>query len=286
MSSIPTTTSISAGVNRSWEKAVYSLKGAPEGFGNVMDAGYLRLNYARNTIMGSLVGKENTMDIYKLNVQSGGRMGINIKGGIDNGPVLKLTEEQLAAQEEAQKVIDEYERNKNPELWLLKEKQREEEAALAKANEKMIASEAPGLRIEVYIMQGGKPKLVADSHADKGSKERTNMDDMMLGDYKAAKGEYFVKVTRDDTVDKGAEVPYAIQTIIGKTYKHDYVVRKQITEDTSKVQNAGVILPGNNFRLSQSDILTIQASKYQATADMLAIGYLNMADIYNKTSKR
>ena len=146
---------------------------------------------------------------------------------------------------------------------------------------------AEKLNIQVYMTKGNKQVLIADSTAEKGTPEREAMDAMLSGEYQATKGDYYFKVTRnEETAERNEEVAYALQISMGANFKHDYVMREQDSEDTKNKTESKIPLTTNSSGgLSSVNALEIQASKYQATAQMLEVGYLNMANIYNKNSK-
>ena len=102
-----------------------------------------------------------------------------------------------------------------------------------------------------------------------------------------AKGDYYFKITRnEDTAERNEEISYALQVSMGANFKHDYVMKEQESEDTqNKTESKIPLTTSSTGSLSSVNALEIQATKYQATAQMLEVGYLNMANIYNKNSK-
>lgn len=107
---------------------------------------------------------------------------------------------------------------------------------------------------------------------------------MLTGEYEASKGTYYIKISRDETVDSDEEMPYALQIKMGDTFKHDYVAIEQPSEDTNNGKESKIPLTtSSGGSLSAVNALQIQASRYQATAQMLQVGYQNMASIYSKT---
>lgn len=153
----------------------------------------------------------------------------------------------------------------------------------------MLETTAPGFKVEVYTMKrNGQEVLVGDSSAEKGTKTREALDSMLKGEYKGTKDSVlYVKITRDDTVGRNEEMPYAMQIQQGDKYLHDYVAKEQISTDTKSNKESRIPATQANASgsLSSVNAMQIQAAKYQATAQMLSIGYLNMADIYNRNSK-
>ena len=148
---------------------------------------------------------------------------------------------------------------------------------------------AEKLNIQVYMTKGNKQVLIADSTAEKGTPEREAMDLMLSGEYKATKGDYYFKVTRnEDTAERNEEVSYALQVGMGENFKHDYVMTETDSEDTKNKTESKIPMTtstSSSGSLSSVNALEIQATKYQATAQMLEVGYMNMADIYSRNSK-
>ena len=82
------------GINH-WEKTVTDVNDVDEKFSNARDLGYMRLNYARVSAIGNLA-KYDTQDIYKIQVQSNGKLTIGLRSGSesDDESVLDLSEYQ------------------------------------------------------------------------------------------------------------------------------------------------------------------------------------------------
>ena len=111
------------------------------------------------------------------------------------------------------------------------------------------------------------------------------MSAMLTGEYAAQQGDYFIKVMRDDETPTSEKMSYALQLNMGKGFKHDYVAIEQKSEDTKNKTSSKIALTTTNGTLSAVNALQIQATKYEATAQMLQVGYLNMANIYNNYNK-
>ena len=259
-----------------WEKQVKDVNDVDEKFTNARDLGHLRLNYSRLTAIGSLA-KYDKEDNYKVNVQSNGKLSISIRNASGKDEkVLDLSKYEAA--------LDELKKQTDPEGW---EKEQEEKKKL-EAEQNLIEVTAPGMQLQVYMVKNGREVLVADSSAEKGDNLRENLDAMLKGEYKATKGTYYVKVSRDDTAGKNDEVNYALQMNVGGKFKHDYVMTESVSDDTKNKQYTRIPATTDyttGGTLSSVNALQIQATRYQATAQMLQIGYLNMADIYNRNSK-
>ena len=251
-----------------WEKTAADVNDVDEKFSNARDLGYLRLNYARVTSIAQL-SEYDKEDNYKIQVQSNGKLSLALRNteGTDD-KVLDLSKYDEA--------LDELKKQFDPEGYA---KEQEEKK---KAEEDVLATRAPGMQVQVYMVKNGKEVLVADSTAEKGDDLRTNLDNMLSGEYKAKKGTYYVKVSRDDTVDKDAELPYALQMRVGSSHKHEYSFTETVSSDTKNKEYTRIpSTTSASGTLSSVNALQIQASRYQATAQMLQIGYLNVANIYN-----
>ena len=259
-----------------WEKQVKDISDVDEKFANARDLGYLRLNYSRLTAVGSLA-KFDKEDNYKIAVQSNGKLSISLRNAsADDEKVLDLSKYEEA--------LDELKKQTDPEGWA----KEQEEKKLKEAEQNLIEVTAPGMQMQVYMIKNGKEVLVGDSTAEKGDKLRENLDAMLKGEYKATKGTYYVKISRDETVDKDESVNYALQMNVGGKYKHDYVLTEGVSDDTKNKKYTRVPSLSDysgTGTLSAVNALQIQATKYQATAQMLQVGYLNMANIYNSNSK-
>ena len=206
-----------------WEKTVTDVNNVDESFANARDLGYTRLNYARVSVVGKLSEYYDSSDMYKIQLQSNGTVSLSIKGGdSSNEKVL-----DLSAYEQK---LDELKRITDPEGWA----KEQEEKKLAEQNKDWMAELAPGLKVEVYtINKNGKETLIGDSSAEKGTETRDNIDAMFSGEYKAKKDTMlYIKITRDDTVSKNEELAYVLQIQQGEKYKHDYVSKEGLSDDS------------------------------------------------------
>ena len=168
-----------------WEKQLVDVNDIDEKFSNARDMGYLRLNYARSTVGGALA-KYDKSDMYKIQVQSNGKLGISMRSGeTEDEKVLDLSKYE-AALKEAEAAI-----NKNkPSTGI-------EDVAKTETEEvDLLDMTAPGFKLEVYMVKNGREVLVGDSSAEKGSKVRDDLDLMLQGDYRAKKGDYYIKIIR------------------------------------------------------------------------------------------
>lgn len=261
------------GINH-WEKTVTDVNDVDEKFSNARDLGYMRLNYARVSAIGNLA-KYDTQDIYKIQVQSNGKLTIGLRSGSesDDESVLDLSEYQQK--------LDELKKQTDPEGYAKEqaEKKKKEEAY------GLLGANGEGLQMQVYMKKNGKEVLIGDTTADKDSKEYANMEKILNGEYRAKQGDYYIKISRSDEVDSREEVPYLLQVKQGDSYKHDYMTTEQASEDTKNKKKSTVPMTNVGGTLSAVNALQIQAQRYQTAAQMLQVGYMNMADIYNNNSK-
>ena len=261
------------GINH-WEKTVTDVNDVDEKFSNARDLGYMRLNYARVSAIGNLA-KYDTQDIYKIQVQSNGTLTIGLRSGSesDDESVLDLSEYQQK--------LDELKKQTDPEGYAKEqaEKKKKEEAY------GLLGANGEGLQMQVYMKKNGREVLIGDTTADKDSKEYANMEKILNGEYRAKQGDYYIKISRSDEVDSREEVPYLLQVKQGDSYKHDYMTTEQVSEDTKNKKKSTVPMTNVGGTLSAVNALQIQAQRYQTAAQMLQVGYMNMADIYNNNSK-
>ena len=261
------------GINH-WEKTVTDVNDVDEKFSNARDLGYMRLNYARVSAIGNLA-KYDTQDIYKIQVQSNGKLTIGLRSGSesDDESVLDLSEYQQK--------LDELKKQTDPEGYAKEqaEKKKKEEAY------GLLGANGEGLQMQVYMKKNGREVLIGDTTADKDSKEYANMEKILNGDTRAKQGDYYIKISRSDEVDSREEVPYLLQVKQGDSYKHDYMTTEQVSEDTKNKKKSTVPMTNVGGTLSAVNALQIQAQRYQTAAQMLQVGYMNMADIYNNNSK-
>ena len=258
-----------------WEKTAADVNDVDEKFANARDLGYIRLNYARVTSIANL-SKYDKEDNYKIEVQSNGKMSLSLRN-------TSGSDEKVLDLSKYEEKLEELKRQLDPEGY----QKEQEEKKKQEAEMSLLERTAPGMQVQVYMVKNGKEVLVADSTAEAGDDLRTNLDNMLQGEYKAKKGTYYVKVSRDETVDNQEEMPYALQMQVGDKVKHEYAFTETVSEDTKnkKYSNVPSTTDSSTGTLSSVNALQIQASRYQATAQMLQVGYQNMASIYNKNSK-
>ena len=258
---------------KAWEKRVVDMNDIDETFANARDLGQTRLNYSRITAVGEL-SKFDTVDIYKTTVVSNrGKLALSLRNSKGNDKVLDLSKYET--------YLNDLRKQLDPEGYAKEQEKKLEE----EANKALLETTAPGMKVEVYYTDRfGRQQLVADSSAEKGSKLYEAMRSMLKGEYAASQGDYYFKVSRDDDTPKSEEFSYAMQVQMGSSFKHDYVAIESRSEDTKNKTTSKIPLTTGtdaSGSLSAVNALQIQAQRYQATAQMLQVGYLNMADIYN-----
>ena len=158
---------------------------------------------------------------------------------------------------------------------------------LAAAFISVLGENGEGLQIQVYTYKNGKEVLVADSTAEEGSDEYIAMEQLLNGEYKAKKGDFYIKISRTEDYDANKDLAYVMQIKQGEKYKHDYVTTEAMSDDSKNKTTSHVpmISTSATGSLSAVNALEIQATRYQGAADMLANGYLNLARIYQNNSK-
>ncbi|MBR1604519.1 MAG: hypothetical protein IJ660_00235 [Alphaproteobacteria bacterium] len=281
-------TNISGVTNRddngrySWEKSVVDVNDVDESFKTARDLGYTRLNYARVTTVSTL-DKYDQKDMYAIQLQSNGNLRITMKSGDSSDEkVLDLSKYESA--------LEDIKRELNPLDYATDELDKLKKDAA----KDIFEQNAPGLYMKVYMTQHGKQVLIADSTADKDSKLYQAAEDIMNGDYRAKKGNYFIETgfKSDAEISKDGSA-YALQIQQGTSYKHDYVTKEYKSEDsknqkTTTTKDMELEASTNTYgttTISAAYAAQIQAQSYATTATMLSNAYLNLADINTKTNK-
>lgn len=270
-----------------WDKSVVDINNIDESFANARDLGYSRLNNTRISVIGRL-GKYDDRDLYKVQVQSNGKIFLNLRSGSDEDEkVLDLSKhearlEEIKQQNEALGIKD-----AKDELKIIKTPVDEVKEKLAKlkeerekANAGLLDELAPGMTLKVYTQRGNRTVCIGDSTADKNSKEYATMESIMSGNYKAKKGMYFIEVGTEDSLRK--ELPYIMQLKQGDKYINDYLVTEANSEDTKKETISTTSSTSSSEQLSAAYVAQIQAARYEATTTMMVNAYTNLASIRNK----
>ena len=270
-SSISSTTNVDENGVAGWEKNVTDVNNIDESFANARDLGYTRLNYSRITTIAQL-GEYNERDIYKVQVQSNGKLSISLRN--------EGVEENVLDLSEYEQYLDELKQQLDPEGYA-------EEQAAQKAEQEdldLLETTTPGITLKVYMVKNGKEVLIADSTAEKDSEEYQNMSAILSGDYRATKGNYYIEVGKTEDADPKADHPYAMQILQGTTYKHDYVMTQSDSADTtnkeiSTTQDTSLNSTTGTSAISAAYAAQIQAVRDEGAANLLASGASNLSSL-------
>ncbi len=273
-----------------WDKAVVDVNNVDENFANARDLGYSRLNRTRVSVIGKM-GKYDSSDMYKIQVQSNGKLFVNLRTGSDEDEkVLDLSAHEqrlneIKSQLEAMGVKTEEDKidttPKTPvdiakaEIAKMKEEREKEKAGL-------LDDIAPGMTIKVYMQKGNRTVCIGDSTSDKNSKEYATMKSILSGEYKAKKGMYYIEVSSEENLRK--ETGYVMQIKQGDKYTDDYLVTEGESQDTKNETISMTSSTSSSEQISSAYAAQIQAMKYDSTANMMADAYKNLASINNKKS--
>ena len=270
-SSISSTTNVDENGVAGWEKNVTDVNNIDESFANARDLGYTRLNYSRITTIAQL-GEYNERDIYKVQVQSNGKLSISLRN--------EGVEENVLDLSEYEQYLEDLKKQLDPEGYA-------EEQAAQKAEQEdkdLLEETAPGMTLKVYMVKNGKEVLIADSTADKDSEEYQNMSAILSGDYRATKGNYYIEVGKTEDADPKADHPYAMQILQGTTYKHDYVMTQNDSADTtnkeiSTTQDSSLNSTTGTSAISAAYAAQVQAVRDEGAANLLASGASNLSSL-------
>lgn len=273
-----------------WDKAIVDVNNVDENFANARDLGYSRLNRTRVSVIGKM-GKYDSSDMYKIQVQSNGKLFVNLRTGSDEDEkVLDLSAHEqrlneIKSQLEAMGVKTEEDKidttPKTPvdiakaEIAKMKEAREKEKAGL-------LDDIAPGMTIKVYMQKGNRTVCIGDSTSDKNSKEYATMKSILSGEYKAKKGMYYIEVSSEESLRK--EIGYVMQIKQGDKYTDDYLVTESESQDTKNETISMTSSTSSSEQISSAYAAQIQAMKYDSTANMMADAYKNLASINNKKS--
>ncbi len=270
VSSISSTTNLNDDGSYGWEKSVTDVNNVDESLANARDLGYTRLNYARVTAVAEL-GKYNERDIYKIQVQSNGKLSISLRNSNGDDNVLDLSSYE--------EYLDELKQQTDPEGYAAEQEKAQKELE----NTNLLETTAPDMTLKVYQVKNGKQVLIADSTADTDSTEYQNLKALITGEYKATAGDFYIEVGKTEDADNSADYPYAIQILQGTSYKHDYVMTQADSEDTANKTISTTPATTTNSTttstISASYAAQIQAVRDEGAANLLAAGYSNMASI-------
>ena len=257
-----------------WEKSVTDVNNVDEGFATARDLGYTRLNYARVTTIAEL-GKYNNVDTYKIQLQSNGKLSISLRSGDGNDDkVLDLSKYE--------EYLEDLKQQLNPTDYLDQQIKEEEDSL----NKGLLDDTAPGMTIKVYMVKNNKTVLIGDSTADKDSKEYETIKSIMMGEYRASKGNYYIEVGYAEDAEKSDTTPYAMQIMQGTKYVHDYITKQSASSDTKNKEvstrpdaTLTASTANGTATISAAYAAQIQAIRNEGAANMLAAGYLNVASL-------
>ena len=273
VSSISGATNVDENGVYGWEKSVTDVNNIDETFGNARDLGYTSLNYARITTVAKL-GEYNNKDMYKVQVQSNGKLTISLRNQGNDENVLDLSEYE--------KALAELKKQTDPEGYAAEQAEKKEK----EKNAGLLDNEAPGMYIKIYTVKNGKEVLIGDSTADKDSEEYQTMEAILGGDYKAKKGNYYIEVGKTEDADSKEDYPYAMQILQGTNYKHDYVMTQADSADTKNKEISSkpdVALSATTTygttMISAAYAAQIQAVSNEGAANMLMAGATNLSNI-------
>lgn len=270
-----------------WDKSVVDINNIDETFANARDLGYSRLNNTRISVIGRL-GKYDDRDLYRVQVQSNGKIFLNLRTGSEESEkVLDLSKHEARLEEIKRQNAELGIKDESSELNLIKtpvdivkEELAKKKAEREKANAGLLDELAPGMTIKVYMQKGNRTVCIGDTTADKNSKEYATMKAIMSGEHKAKKGLYFIEVGSENNLRE--EVPYVMQLKQGDKYVNDYLVTEANSEDTKNEKISTTSSTSSSEQLSAAYVAQIQAARYEATTSMMVNAYTNLASIRNK----
>ncbi len=272
-----------------WDKAVTDINNIDETFANARDLGYSRLNNTRISVIGRL-GKYDDKDLYKVQVQSNGKIFLNLRAGdSSDDSVLDLSKYELKLKEFEASMAAMGIKEDDPMANVVQTPLDKAKAEITKmkeerekANAGLLDDLAPGMTIKVYMQKGNKNVCIGDTTADKNSKEYANMKSILSGEYKAKKGMYYIEVSSEDGLRE--EMPYVMQLKQGDKYINDYLVTEAKSEDTKNETISTTSSTSSSEQISAAYVAQIQAQRYEATTSMMTDAYTNLASIRNKKS--
>ncbi len=271
-----------------WDKSVVDVNNVDENFANARDLGYSRLNRTRVSVIGRL-GKYDSSDLYKIQVQSNGKLFVNLRTGSDEEEkVLDLSKheqrlEEIKAQLESMGIKNEdsvIDTTPKTPLEIAKAEIEKMKAEREKEKAGLLDDIAPGMTIKVYTQKGNRTVCVGDSTADKNSKEYATMKSILSGEYKAKKGMYYIEVGSEESLRE--ENAYVMQIKQGSKYTDDYLVTEANSQDTKNETISITSSTSSSEQISAAYAAQIQAMQYDSTATMMSNAYTNLASIKNK----
>ena len=272
-----------------WDKSVTDINNIDESFANARDLGYSRLNNTRVSVIGRL-GKYDDRDLYKIQVQSNGKIFLNLRAGdSSDDSVLDLSKYELKLKEFEASMAAMGIKQEDAKANIIQtplDKAKAEIAKMKEAREKenkgLLDDLAPGMTVKVYMQKGNKTVCIGDTTADKNSKEYATMKSILSGDYKAKKGMYYIEVSSEDGLRE--EMPYVMQLKQGDKYVNDYLVTEAKSQDTKNETISTTSTTSSSEQISAAYVAQIQAQRYEATTTMMTNAYTNLSSIRHKKS--
>ncbi len=269
-----------------WDKSVTDVNNVDETFANARDLGYSRLNNTRISVIGKL-GKYDDKDMYRVQVQSNGKLFVNLRSGDagDDEKVLDLSEHEMRLNEiKAQNAAlgikseeDIIDTTPKTPLEIAKAEVAKMKEEREKAQAGLLDDIAPGMTIKIYMTKGNRTTTIGDSTADRNSKEFANMKAILSGEYKAKKGNYYIEIGTEENLRK--ESSYVMQIKQGTKYVNDYLVTEAQSQDAKNETISLTSTTSSSEQISSAYAMQIQAQQYQATGTLLSNAYTNLAKI-------
>ncbi|MFI3242117.1 MAG: hypothetical protein R3Y43_06080 [Alphaproteobacteria bacterium] len=254
------------------EKTIADVNDVDEAFSTARDLGSVRYNHTRVSVLGVLSGSYDSADVFKVNMQSKGNLTLSFM-------TADSSEESPVDFSKYDAYYEELLKQNDPEGYETYMAEKEDAAK----KENLIEYTAPGLSVEVYAIDDyGREVLVADSSAEEGEELRDNFDAMMKGEYYTDSGNYYIKVSRDDTVGETEEISYVMQASMGDNNKYDNVATETLSSDSTNKRETLLSAEMQEYLYGSG---SSSASSGAAAAQLLSDAYLNAADRYNNASK-
>lgn len=279
---------------KQWDKNSQDIIDSEESFVNARDLGMVRNEYTRLGAVSALTEGGDTTDFFKVNVVSTGKLRLTVRDSGDGTQSEKkpldlqkyddymdgldipgyTKEEEEATAEETEETKDEGPLDLSKyDKYLEQFKPEEEEATqsdvkLDDENSKTLEEyedvvdqlTAKGVRVQLFSHNGYRGTLIADNEAEEGSEEKQAFDSLSKGEYKMnKKGDYYIKVTRQEDVDQDATYQYALQIQMGEGYEHDYLTT-EVEGEAQPSNGSGV----GNVNFSTATAMTSYASSVSA----------------------
>ena len=126
-----------------------------------------------------------------------------------------------------------------------------------------------GIRIQISDSRG---KLIADSGGT--GKYLEKFDDIKKSRDRVSAGDYYIKVTREDTSDTQTEIGYSLQVQVGDQYREDYDTIEYTADPATKDEPVDT---------GPQATPTAQARQSEMLATMVGDGLNNFNNLINRT---